>query len=70
MAETYEMQDILVSNSGVAKSMPGRAQALPNACCALPPMQFAKDGDTLTEQTKYPLKQSVLCKFNIVTPAL
>ena len=36
MAETYETLDTLVSNSGVAKDMPGRAQALPNACYALP----------------------------------
>ena len=34
MTETCEMRDTLVSNSGVAKGMPGR---LPNACCALPP---------------------------------
>ena len=32
-----EMQDTLVSNSGVAKGMPGRAQNLPNPCYALPP---------------------------------
>ena len=37
MAETCEMSDALVSNCGVAKGMPGKAQALPNACCALPP---------------------------------
>ena len=32
MAETCEMQDKLVLNG-----MPGRAQALLNACCTLPP---------------------------------
>ena len=37
MAETSEMQDTLVSNSDIAESTPGRAQALPNVCCALPP---------------------------------
>ena len=37
MAETCETRDTLVSSSGIAKGMPGRAQALLNACCALPP---------------------------------
>ena len=37
MAKTYEIQDTLVSNSGVAKGMPGNAQALPDTYCALPP---------------------------------
>ena len=37
MAKTYERCDTLVSNSGIAKDTPGRAQALPNAFCALPP---------------------------------
>ena len=36
MAETCETQDTLVSNSGAAKGTPGRAEALPNAACALP----------------------------------
>ena len=53
MAET---SDTLVSNSGVAKSTPGRAQALPNACCALPP-RLQKDRDTLIEQSNNLLKQ-------------
>ena len=29
------MQDTLALNNGKAKGMAGRAQALPNACCAL-----------------------------------
>ena len=37
MAETCKTHDTLVLNSGVAKHMPSRAQALPNACCDLPP---------------------------------
>ena len=48
----------MVSNSGVAKGMPGRAQALPNTCCALPP-NLQKDQDTLIEQSNILLKQSV-----------
>ena len=37
MDEMCETRGTLVSNSGIAKGMPGRAQALPNACCALLP---------------------------------
>ena len=52
----------LVSNSGIVKGMPGRAQALPVPC------HLAwKDHDTLIEQANVPLKQSVkynlLCKY-------
>ena len=36
MTETCEMQDTLVSNSGVAKGMPGRVQTVPNACYTIP----------------------------------
>ena len=50
MVETCETPDALVSNSGVAKGMPGRAQAYPNACCALPP-SLQIDRDTLIEQS-------------------
>ena len=47
------MQDKLVSNSGIAKRMPGRTQALPNAL--RPTSQ--KDRDTLIEQSsKYFIK--------------
>ena len=49
------MRDTLVSNSDAAKC---RAQALPNACCALPP-SLQKDRDTLIEQSNILLKQSV-----------
>ena len=35
-----------------------QAQALPNACCALPP-RLQKDRDTLIEQSNILLKQSV-----------
>ena len=52
------MLDSLVSNNGVAKGMPGRAQALQNACCALPP-SLQKDRDTLIEQSNILLKQLV-----------
>ena len=45
-------------SSGVAKGGPGRAQALPNACCALPP-RLQKDRDTLIEQSNILLKQLV-----------
>ena len=31
------MNQIIQIVSGIAKGGPGRAQALPNACCALPP---------------------------------
>ena len=58
MAETFEMQDTLVSNSDVAKGTPGRAQSLPNACYALSP-SLQKDQDTLIEQVNILLKQSV-----------
>ena len=44
--------------SGVAKGGPGRAQALPNASCALLP-RLQKDQDTLIEQSNILLKQSV-----------
>ena len=37
MIETCEMSDTLVSNSGIAKDTPGRAQDLSNVCYALPP---------------------------------
>ena len=37
MVKTYETQDTLVLNSGIAKGTPNRAQALPNTCCDLPP---------------------------------
>ena len=57
MAETYETQDTSVSNSNIAKAMPGRAQALPIDYCALPSLQ--KDRDTLTEQSNILLKQFV-----------
>ena len=43
------MRDPLVSNSGAAKGMPDKAQALPNAYCTLPP-SLQKDRDTLVEQ--------------------
>ena len=49
MAETCETHDALVSNSGIDKSMPGRAQALPNVCCTLPP-SLRNDRDTLVKQ--------------------
>ena len=52
------MRNTLVSNSGVAKGMPGRAQTLPNVCCALPP-SLQKDRDTLMEQSNILLKQPV-----------
>ena len=58
MAETCEARDTLVSNSGVAKSVPGRAQALLNACGALP-LRLQKDRDTLIEHSNILLKQSV-----------
>ena len=58
MAKTCETQDTLVSNSGIAKHTPGRAQALPNACCTLPP-SLQKDRDTLIEQSNIPLKRSM-----------
>ena len=48
MDETCETQDTLVSNSGIAKGTSGRAQNLPNACCALP-HSLQKDRDTLIE---------------------
>ena len=59
MSEACETQDTLVSNNGVAKGTSDRAQALPNACCALPCTQFAKDQDTSIEQSNILLKQSV-----------
>ena len=72
MAETREMQDALVLNSGVVKGMPGRAQAYSNACFALP-TSLQTDQDTLIEQSTILLKQSVniidYVKY-IVTPAL
>ena len=37
MAKACEIQDTLVSNSGIAKGKPGNAQALLNTRCALPP---------------------------------
>ena len=36
MAEAWLTRDTLVSNSGIAKGMFGRTQALQNACFALP----------------------------------
>ena len=58
MSETCEMQDKLVSNSGIAKGMPGRAYTLPNACCALP-LYLQKDQDSLIEQSYILVKLSV-----------
>ena len=56
--EAYEMLYSLLSNSGIAKGRSGRAQALPNAYCALPP-SLQKDRDTLIEQSNFLLNQSV-----------
>ena len=47
-----------VSNSGIAIGMPGRTQALSNACFALP-FRLQKDGGTLIEQSNILFKQSV-----------
>ena len=56
MVETCETQEALASNSGIAKGMPGRAQALPNSCCALPPgLQI----NQIIKQSSILLKQSV-----------
>ena len=65
MAETCKTQDTLVSNSGIAKGMPGRAPAIPNTCCALPPS--LQDRDTQIEQSDIILKQSVniICYINV-----
>ena len=43
------MPDTLVLNSDTAKGMPGNAQALPNACIALPPS--LQNRYTLIEQS-------------------
>ena len=52
--------------SGIAKDGPDRAQALPNACCALPPR--LQNRDTLIEQSNILLKQSVSqCRFGYAT---
>ena len=59
MAEACETWDALVSNSVLAKGMPGRAQTLLNACCALP-TTLQIDQDTLIEQSNILLKQSVI----------
>ena len=56
MVETCEMQEALVSNSGVAKGMPGRAQALTNSCCALP---TGLKINQIIKQSSILLKQSV-----------
>ena len=75
MVEACETRDALVSNSVLAKDMPGRAQALPNACCALPPT-LQIEQDTVIEQSNILLKQSVIIiayanyNYYIVTPAL
>ena len=53
------MRDTLVSNSGIAKGMPGRTQALTKACFALPP-RSQEDRDSLIEQSNILLKQSPL----------
>ena len=55
MAETCEMRDALDSNSGIDKGTPDKAQALTNACCALPP-NLQIDRDTLIEQSNILLK--------------
>ena len=57
MAETCETQGALVSNNGITKGMPGSAQALPNACCALPPS--LQNQNTLIKLSNILLKQSV-----------
>ena len=63
VAETCEARDTLVSNSGIAKGMPNRAQALPNNCwpCHLACKRYSK------EQLNILLKQSVniICNANI-----
>ena len=58
MAETCEKRYTLVSNSSIGKVTHGKAQALPNACCVLPP-SLQKYQDTLIEQSNFLLKQSV-----------
>ena len=52
------IMSIITSALGVAKGMPGRTQAIPNACCS-PPPNLQKDRDTLVEQSNILLKQSV-----------
>ena len=49
---------ICIGGSDVAKGGAGRAQAFPNACCALPP-RLQKDWNTLIEQSNILLNQLV-----------
>ena len=66
MAETCEIQ---VSNSGVAKGMPGRAQALPNVCCSLQPSLQKSRYSNRT--VKHSIKAVInYVNYIIVTPAL
>ena len=46
-------------NSGITKGRPGRAQALPNACCAMP-LKI----DTLIEQSKFNKQSNTLLKLS------
>ena len=54
----------MIPFNGVAKGGTGRAQTLPNACCALPP-GLQKDQDTVIEQSNIMLEQSV-CQVVLV----
>ena len=56
MDEACETWDTLISDTGIAKGSLGRAQALSNVYCALPP-SLQKDRDTLIEQSNILLKQ-------------
>ena len=62
MVETCKTRDTLVSNSVIAKSTPGMAQALPNVCCILP-SNLRKDLDTLIEQSNILLKSHNYVNF-------
>ena len=59
-----ETQDTVVSSSGIAKMHAWQGPD-PSKCLLCPTTQFAKDQDTLIEQSNILLKQSVnnlLCK--------
>ena len=69
MVETCKIRDTLVSNSGIAKSMPGRAQTLPNACCALPPTKRSRYSNR-SRTVKYSIKAVSNYVNYTVTPTL
>ena len=57
-----------ITITGVAKVESGKAQTLPNTCCALP-SRLQEDLDTLIEQSSYATNHNAIIRDEPILPA-